>query len=95
LYRALARGSAGENERETAPCLIGQPVALGSSEASTAALRISAGARLVSEAWSPDENIARDNLERAIGQVDVAVAKLEGLLTGSDGLEFAGASHGA
>ena len=95
LYRALARGSAGENERETAPCLIGQPVALGSSEAPTAALRISAGARLVSEAWSPDENIARDNLERAIGQVDVAVAKLEGLLTGSDGLEFAGASHGA
>jgi len=95
LYRALARGVVGENEREAASCLIGQPVALGCGEEPTAALRISASARLVSEAWSPDEDIAHGNLERAIGQVGVAVAKLERLLTGMDGLEFAGASHGA
>ncbi|HLX14953.1 MAG TPA: hypothetical protein VKS24_07085 [Bradyrhizobium sp.] len=94
LYRALARGVAGENDREAARCLIGQPVALGCSEEPAAALRISASARLVSEAWSSDKDIARGNLERAVGQVGVAIAKLEGLLSGTDDLEFAGASHG-
>ncbi len=94
-YRALARGVAGESERDAAPCLIGQPVGLGCGERPTAALRISASARLVSEAWSADKDIARGNLARAVGQVGMAVAQLEGLLTGTDGLEFAGASLGA
>ena len=62
LYRALARGAAGaapaddaENaakENAAKACLIGQPVALGCDANPAAALRISASARLVSEAWS-------------------------------------------
>jgi hypothetical protein len=96
LYRALARGAAGaasadDPENAAKPCLIGQPVALGAA----AALRISAGARLVSEAWSSDQEAAHGNLQRALGDVRTAVAKLEGLLAGMDGPELTGVSHGA
>ena len=96
LYRALARGAAnaaGADDREIAaePCLIGQPVALGCDERHpAAALRISASARLVTQAWSPDEATARGNLQRALDQVGTAVAKLESLLAGTGGLESAG-----
>ena len=77
------------------PCLIGQPVVLGCDERNpSAALRISASARLVSEAWSSDNGTARGNLQRAIEHVGTAVAKLEGLLARMDGLELAGVSHG-
>ncbi len=100
LYRALALGpasaaSADDPENAAKPCLIGQPVALGCDERyPAAALRISASARLVSEAWSSDEDTARGNLQRALDDVGTAVAKLEGLLARSGGLE-AGVSHGA
>ena len=99
LYRALARGAASpasaDPENATKPCLIGQPVALGCDERHpAAALRISASARLVSEAWSSDEDAARRNLQRGIDHVGTAVAKLEKLLTGRDGLESAEISHG-
>jgi len=97
LYRALAVGVAsGDAEPGAKPCLIGQPVALGSDERSpAAALRIGASARLVSEAWSPDEEIAQGNLRRVIDHVGLAVAKLEGLLARMDGQELAEVSHGA
>ncbi len=101
LYRALARGaenSAPADDPEIAAklCLIGQPVALGCDERyPAAALRISASARLVTEAWSSDEDIARDNLQRALGHVGAAVAKIEWLLADMDGLDSAGVSHGA
>jgi hypothetical protein len=96
LYRTLARGAAGaasadDPENAAKPCLIGQPVALGPA----AALRISASARLVSEAWSSNEEAARGSLQRALDQVGTAVAKLEDLLADMDGLELAGVSHGA
>jgi hypothetical protein len=96
LYRALARGAAGaasadDQYNAAKPCLIGQPVALGAA----AALRISAGARLVSEAWSSDEGAAHGNLQRALSDVGTAVAKLEGLLADMDGPELTGVSHGA
>ncbi len=100
LYRALARGaadgaSADDPENAAKPCLIGQPVALGCDGSSpAAALRISASARLVSEAWSSDQDTARGNLQRALDQVGTAVAKLESLLARTDGLE-ARNSHGA
>jgi hypothetical protein len=75
IYRALSEtGNAGEIAARV--CLIGQPVALGNG----AALRLSAGARLVSEAWSSREDIARGNLQRELGHVSAIVAKIEWLL---------------
>ena len=97
LYRALAGSVAsGDMEIGAKLCLIGQPVALGCDERfAAAALRISASARLVAEAWSVNEDIARDNLQRAIGDVGLAVAKLERLLARMDGPELTEVSHGA
>jgi hypothetical protein len=99
LYRALARGAANpasaDPENAATPCLIGQPVALGCDERHpAAALRISASARLVAEAWSSDEDTARRNLQRGIDHVGTAVAKLEKLLAPRGGLESAEISHG-
>lgn len=98
LYRALARGAASHVSADPVNaaklCLIGQPVALGCDERHpAAALRISASARLVSEAWSSDEETARRNLQRGIDHVGTAVAKLEKLLALRDGLS-AEISHG-
>ncbi|WP_244562100.1 hypothetical protein [Bradyrhizobium lablabi] len=80
FYRALSEpGDAGEIAAKV--CLIGQPVALGHGDRHpAAALRISAGARLVSEAWSPREDVARGNLQRELGHVGTIVAKIEWLL---------------
>jgi hypothetical protein len=98
LYRALAGNAAdaAPAEDDGTPCLIGQPVALGRHERSPAAvLRISAGARLVSEAWSSDEDTARGNVQRALDHVGAAVAKLEKLLARIDMPEAAGVCRGA
>jgi predicted NBD/HSP70 family sugar kinase len=75
-------------------CLIGQPVALGRDPSPAAALRISASARLVSEAWSADAETAHRNLQRAIDQAATAIANLESLLVDLDGLKPMDASHG-
>jgi hypothetical protein len=75
IYRALSEtGNAGEIAAKV--CLIGQPVALGHR----AVLRISAGARLVSETWSSREEVARENLQRELGYLGSIVAKIEWLL---------------
>jgi hypothetical protein len=102
LYRALARDVVDEASADAPvavaakPCLIGQPVALGyGEEQPTAALRICAGARLVSEAWSPDADIARGNLQRELGHVGTVVAKIEWLLAQMDGSDLAEVCHGA
>jgi hypothetical protein len=95
LYRALSRSvtdmaSADAPAVAATPCLIGQPVALGGGEGQpAAALRICAGARLVTEAWSPDPDIAQENLQRELGNVGAIVAKIEWLLAYSDGLDLA------
>ena len=93
LYRALARDAADTAFVEAAavakPCLIGQPVALGCGEGQVAALRICAGARLVTAAWSPDEDTARRNLQRELGDVGTVVAKIEWLLARMNGQELA------
>ena len=95
LYRALASNVASADLRPAAnPCLIGQPVALGRDPSPPAALRISAGARLVSEAWSSDTETARRNLQRAIDQAGQAIANLEGLLADMDRLRPMEISHG-
>jgi hypothetical protein len=91
VYRALSRdlrdavsASEGGLAREIAatPCLVGQPVAMGAS----AALRISAGARLVTATWTPDQDTAGRNLERELGGVGAVVAKIEWLLARIDDL---------
>jgi hypothetical protein len=98
IYRALARDvrldvSTDGRDPDVAAqiCLIGQPVALGES----AALRICAGARLVTECWSSDENVARENLQRELGHVRAVVAKIEWLLANIDGLSAMEVSRGA
>jgi hypothetical protein len=97
IYRALARDAedcvslnVGVRDEEIAAkiCLIGQPVALGRREYPIAALRICAGARLVTETWSSDENTARENLQRELGNIGAIVAKIEWLLAHMDGLNF-------
>ncbi len=97
LYRKLARRvSADDPGTETTPCLIGQPVALGRDEKHpTAALRISASARLVSEAFSSDENLARSNLQRVLDDLGAVVAKIERLASEMESLETPGSAHEA
>jgi hypothetical protein len=101
LYRALARDAAHAASTDdpaavaAKPCLVGQPVALGCGEGQPiAALRICAGARLVTEAWSPDADTARGNLQRELGHVGAIVAKIEWLLAQADSLDLAEVSRG-
>lgn len=88
LYRALNADVSGAlpatlsvRHRSLAaqPCHIGQPVALALPQGgSVAALRISAGARVVSESWSAaGEAASLANLEREFEQVRVILAKLD------------------
>ena len=69
-------------------------VSPGGDPSPPAALRISASARLVSEAWSPDAETARRDLQRAIDQAGHAIASLEKLLSDIDGLRPMEVSHG-
>lgn len=60
------------------PCHIGQPVMLRQANGSeTGALRVSAGARIVSENWSPDEDCRQRNLASELEQVSTIVDKIE------------------
>jgi hypothetical protein len=85
IYRALARDArtADSADRRQGPeiaakiCLVGQPVALGLERDPIAALRICAGARLVTETWSPDQKTARENLQRELNRVRAVVSKIE------------------
>jgi hypothetical protein len=91
VYRALNAdvaatlpSAASFSERQLAArlCHIGQPVAVpGPHGEATAALRISAGARIVSENWSADgEGVAIRNLQREFAQIRTILDKLDLLL---------------
>ena len=103
IYRALAsdaRDAAGATARDpeisARLCLIGQPVALGrGSPNPAAALRISASARLVTQAWSADEDTAWRNLQHELADVAAIVAKIEWLLAHIGDLNSMEASRGA
>jgi hypothetical protein len=104
LYRALARNvgiagpARGAEVRELAArtCLIGQPVGLGEvNRQPAAALRICAGARLATEAWSPDPDAARSNLRREIDSVGTVVAKIEWLVNEGNAIDAVGSVHEA
>jgi hypothetical protein len=96
IYHALGRdlragmaGNAGRLPDITGSiCQIGQPVILGKlNQEPAAALRICAGARLVTEAWSSDHDTAWRNLRREIDRVGTIVAKIEWLVAHSDAVE--------
>jgi hypothetical protein len=101
VYRALARDVQNADARGRAGpelaakiCLVGQPVALGGFERDpVAALRICAGARLVTEAWSPDENTARGNLQRELDRVRAIAAKVEWLVAHMNDLHLTELCH--
>jgi len=79
---AVAANESGRQQQIAAQvCVVGQPVALGGSAGHpVAALRICAGARLVTEAWSPDQDAADANLQRELDRVGAVVAKIDWLL---------------
>lgn len=105
IYRTLARDARDsvaadmhgrDAEIAAKACLIGQPVALSQrGQHPAAALRICAGARLVTETWSSDADTAHGNLQRELGHVSTIVAKIEWLLAHIDGLNFAEVPRGA
>jgi hypothetical protein len=66
---------------------------LGVEHDPNAALRIRAGARLVTEAWSPDENTARKNLQRELGRVRAIVSKIERLVAHMNDLPLTELCH--
>jgi len=93
IYRALNSyfnpANATDDERQLAAqlCHIGQPVALRREGGTMAVLRISAGARIVSETWSTDDAIAQANLQHEIDQVATICKKIEFLVTRLDELQ--------
>ena len=105
IYRALARDAresvsvqvhGRDAEIAAQLCLIGQPVVLSQrGPHPVAALRICAGARLVTETWSSDANSAYRNLQRELGHVGTIVAKIEWLLWHLDDLNSTEISRGA
>jgi hypothetical protein len=69
-------------------CHIGQPVAVPNGKGgSLGALRISAGARVVSESWHNDILVARENLRGEFDQVRAIVEKLALLVRYFDAVE--------
>jgi hypothetical protein len=96
VYRALAQdlrevigGSEADRAIAARRCLIGQPVRLEMrDEEPTAALRLCAGARLVTETWSPDARAAQQNLQRELDRIASVVAKIELLLEHAGRMEL-------
>ncbi len=76
MGHAVAPDAAGDREIAATPCLIGQPVTLGA----TAVLRICAGARLVTQAWTSGADTAIGNLSRETCRIGAIAAKIEWLL---------------
>ncbi|WP_262048315.1 hypothetical protein [Bradyrhizobium sp. Bra78] len=88
VHRALARdmseeigGSASDRQVAAQRCLIGQPVRLErQDDAPQAALRLCVGARLVTEAWSPDPAQAQRNVQHVLDRIAHVLVKIELLL---------------
>jgi hypothetical protein len=95
IYRALSRDARNAVSADEAAkdCLVGQAVALGQRAVTT--LRICAGARLVTETWTSNEDTARGNLQRELGRAGAIVSKIEWLLAHMDDLVRAEPSRGA
>jgi selenocysteine lyase/cysteine desulfurase len=102
LHRALTRdcggflaGSPADRALASQRCLVGQPVRIErQGEPSSAVLRLCVGARLVTDAWSPDRDMARQNLLRESDRIAGIIAKIELLLARSDWSEFTELAYG-
>jgi hypothetical protein len=101
LYRALNEDVAGLLPSTLPPmlrllaarrCHIGQPVAVADGHGGSAgALRISAGARFVSESWSGDFVASREKLRAEFDQVRAIIEKIALLVRYFDAIEEASA----
>ncbi|AHY52902.1 hypothetical protein BJS_00275 [Bradyrhizobium japonicum SEMIA 5079] len=88
VHRALRRdmndeisGSSADREVAVRRSLIGQPVRLErQDDAPQAALRLCVGARLVTEAWSPDTAQAKRNVQHLLDRIAHVLVKIELLL---------------
>jgi hypothetical protein len=88
VHRALARdmaeeisGSAADRQVAAQRCLVGQPVRVERhDDAPQAVLRLCLGARLVSEAWSPDTVQAKRNVQHVLDRIAHVLVKIELLL---------------
>lgn len=93
VHRALAGdmteeigGSAADRQVAGQRCLIGQPVRLErqdlkrQDDAPQAVLRLCVGARLVTEAWSPDAAQAQSNVQHVLDRIAHVLVKIELLL---------------
>jgi hypothetical protein len=79
-------GSAADRQVAAQRCLVGQPVRIDLPDgAPHAALRLCVGARLVTEAWSPDVAEAQRNLRRILDRIAHVFVKIELLLGRADG----------
>ena len=97
IYRALGSANGRDCPEIAAKvCLVGQPVALGGFERHpVAALRVCAGARLVTETWSSDQDTARGNLQRELDRVGAIAAKIEWLVAHMNDLNLGEPCHEA
>lgn len=88
IHRALRRdmndeisGSSADREVAVQRSLIGQPVRLErQDDAPQAVLRLCVGARLVTEAWSPDMAQAQRNVQHLLDRIAHVLVKIELLL---------------
>lgn len=102
LYGALAQDlgdaigrSASDRDLAARHCLVGQPVRIERNNAPpTAVLRLCAGARLVTETWAPNVDVAERNLQAELDCAAEVVAKIELVLAHAADKGFAELSHG-
>ena len=102
LYNALAQDlgdvigrSASDRDLAVRRCLVGQPVRIERSGAApTAVLRLCAGARVVTETWAPNADVAQRNLQAELDCVAEIVAKIELTVAHVADKGFAELSHG-
>ena len=87
--------SASDRDLAARRCLVGQPVRIERSDAApTAVLRLCAGARVVTETWAPNADVAQRNLQAELDCVAEIVAKIELTLAHVADKGFAELSHG-
>ncbi|WP_375304795.1 hypothetical protein WI560_21745 [Bradyrhizobium sp. A11] len=88
IHQALARdmsqaigGTAADRQVAAQRCLIGQPVRLERQDAAPqVVLRLCVGARIVTEAWSPDPAEAQRNVQQVLDRIAHVLVKIELLL---------------
>lgn len=91
---AIPSAEAPVSDVVTKTCFVGQPVELGGNGLGISVLRICIGARHISEMWSPDLQVAHQNLKRLLEEVAVIVAKIEWLLDHGDQRKIMAEAHG-